>query len=230
MLELSRLEKRLNYSFKDKSLLEAALTHRSVRGANNERLEFLGDSILNFLIAEALFQQWPHAHEGQLSRQRSSLVNGVTLAEIAREFALGDFLRLGGGELKSGGQQRTSILADAIEAIIAAIYLDSDISICRKSILLWYKKRISTLQETVLLKDPKTRLQEYLQSRRIELPEYIVHEVRGEAHEQTFSVVCEVGSLEIKATGEGTSRRRAEQCAAGQVLNLLEKNSKAKKS
>lgn len=219
----SKLCNELGYQFKDPSLLEAALTHRSARGVNNERLEFLGDSIVNFLIAEELYSLCPKASEGELSRIRSVLVRGDTLAEMAREFSLGEHLRLGSGELKSGGFRRNSILADALEAIIAAIYLDSDMDTCRERILDWYTERLKNLSNVETLKDPKTRLQEYLQGRRAELPQYFVKQVEGEAHAQTFIVECVVDSMQLKSQASGTSRRKAEQAAAEKLILQLEK-------
>ncbi len=217
----SRLERRLGYTFNDKSLMDLALTHRSYKGANNERLEFLGDAILSFVIAEHLFHKFPSAKEGQLSRLRALLVKGVTLAKFGKAFELGDHLNLGAGELKSGGFRRDSILADAIESLIGAIYLDSDHDTCRQVVLQWYEERLDKLTLSDTEKDPKTRLQEYLQSLKKPLPVYAVLDVKGEAHDQTFSVTCEVDSLEVKTLGEGSSRRFAEQQAAKKALDLL---------
>jgi ribonuclease III len=218
---MDRLYKALGYRFSNPQLLEAALTHRSLKGINNERLEFLGDSIINFLIAEELYQRCPGAHEGELSRLRSSLVKGDTLAEMAKELDLGHYLRLGSGELKSGGFHRSSILADAMEAIIAAIYLDSGMDVCRVCVLNWYQSRFGQSSQASTLKDPKTRLQEYLQSCHFDLPRYQVQSVSGEAHAQTFIVACVVDSLEKVAEGQGKSRRKAEQDAAEKLLKLL---------
>ncbi|WP_417224994.1 ribonuclease III [Amphritea sp.] len=215
------LAKKLGYQFKDESMIELALTHRSHGKRNNERLEFLGDSILNFVIAEALYRRFPEAKEGQLSRLRAQLVKGETLAELAREMKLGDYLRLGSGELKSGGYRRDSILADAVEAIIGAIYLDSDMDSCRPYILGWYQSR---LEQTSLLdtqKDSKTRLQEFLQSRRAPLPDYELLSVSGEAHQQTFEIRCAVALLDQPTDGKGSSRRQAEQNAAKKALDKL---------
>ena len=217
----TELAKKLGYLFKDESLIELAVTHRSHGKRNNERLEFLGDSILNFVIAEALYAKFPEAKEGQLSRLRAQLVKGETLAELAREMKLGDFLRLGSGELKSGGFRRDSILADTVEAIIGAIYLDSDMDSCRPYILDWYQSRLdqTTLQDTQ--KDSKTRLQEFLQSRRAPLPGYELISVTGEAHKQTFEIRCNVSLLEQSTEGKGSSRRQAEQEAARKALEQL---------
>ncbi len=221
MTNAAHLQKQLGYRFKDDGLLELALTHRSFGGQNNERIEFLGDSILNFVIAEALFQQFPQAKEGQLSRLRARLVKGVTLAEIAREFSLGDYLRLGSGELKSGGFRRESILADALESVIGAIYLDGGFASCRERILKWYADRLAVLSLKDTLKDPKTKLQEYLQSRQLALPRYDVTAIDGEAHAQTFHVRCVVEALTEATCGTGTSRRFAEQQAAQLALAAL---------
>ncbi|RKR06318.1 RNAse III [Kushneria sinocarnis] len=216
------LSRRLGYAFHQPELLELALTHRSFGGRNNERLEFLGDSIVNFVIAEALFARFPQAREGQLSRLRARLVKGQTLAELAREFQLGPVLRLGSGEMKSGGNRRESILADAMEAVIGAIYLDSDMESVRERVLAWYAHRLEDLNLQDNQKDPKTRLQEFLQSRQLALPQYEVLEVEGEAHAQTFRVSCHVSALEDATTGSGSSRRHAEQQAAEQALARLE--------
>ncbi len=215
---VTELARKLDYTFKDESLAELAVTHRSHGKRNNERLEFLGDSILNFVIAEALFKRFPEAKEGQLSRLRAQLVKGETLAEIAREMKLGDYLKLGSGELKSGGFRRDSILADAVEAIIGAIYLDSDMDICRGYVLRWYKERLEQTNLQNTQKDSKTRLQEFLQSRRVALPEYELMSVEGEAHQQTFYIRCTVSLLDAPTEGVGNSRRQAEQEAARQAL------------
>ncbi len=220
-LDYCALEKRLGYQFKDPKLLILAMTHRSHGGNNNERLEFLGDSVLNFIIAEALFLKFPKAREGQMSRLRARLVKGVTLAELAREFGLGDFLLLGSGELKSGGYRRESILADAMESIIGAIFQDAGFAACRERVLHWYADRLESLSLQDTQKDPKTRLQEFLQSRQLDLPKYEVTNVIGEQHSQTFFVDCDVSMLECTTKGRGNSRRIAEQQAATQALILL---------
>jgi ribonuclease-3 len=217
----AELARRLGHQFSDPSLFELALTHRSCGKRNNERLEFLGDSILNFVIAEALYAKFPSAREGQMSRLRARLVKGETLSEIARELEIGDYLRLGSGELKSGGFRRDSILADAVEAIIGAIYLDSDLDCARGFILSWYEKRLQALDLNETLKDSKTRLQEFLQSRREALPKYELLSVEGEAHAQTFHIRCEVGLLKEATEGVGNSRRQAEQEAAKAALVAL---------
>lgn len=213
----------LGHEFRDPAWLELALTHRSVSGTrNNERLEFLGDSILNFLIADFLYERFPKENEGRLSRLRALLVKQDTLAILARDLQLGDYLHLGAGELKSGGFRRESILADAVEAVLGAIYRDSgSIEVCRERVLAWYGDRLeSTGQETVI-KDSKSRLQEYLQGRRLALPTYSVVSIGGEAHNQSFQVSCDVPGLATPTSGSGPSRRQAEQDAAAAALRLL---------
>lgn len=222
------LERRLGYHFENPELLDLALTHRSYKGSNNERLEFLGDAILSFVIAEYLYQRFPKAKEGQLSRLRALLVKGVTLAEIGKEFALGEHLNLGGGELKSGGHRRESILADAVESLIGAIYLDSNHDTCREVVLSWYQQRLENLSLEDTEKDPKTRLQEYLQSLKKALPNYQVTQVSGEAHNQGFVVLCQIEELSVTTEGKGSSRRYAEQSAAKKALSELEKISDKK--
>ncbi|WP_415885535.1 ribonuclease III [Neptuniibacter sp. QD37_6] len=219
---VSDLVRRIGHQFADESLFELALTHRSCGKKNNERLEFLGDSILNFVIADDLFARFPQAKEGELSRLRARMVKGVTLSEVARELGLGDYLRLGSGELKSGGFRRDSILADAVEAIIGAIYLDSDMETARGFILSWFKARLEKLDLNETLKDSKTRLQEFLQSRRLALPTYELINVEGEAHDQTFYIDCTVAGLAKPAKGIGSSRRQAEQEAAKHALIELQ--------
>lgn len=214
--------RRIGHSFRDPALLELALTHRSYGGDNNERLEFLGDSIVNFVIGEALFQRFPQAREGQLSRLRARLVKGQTLAELAREFSLGEQLRLGSGEMKSGGYRRDSILADTVEAVIGAIYLDAGMDVAKARVLSWYAARLESIDLQDTQKDPKTRLQEFLQSRQSALPRYEVITVEGEAHAQTFTVECHVEMLAELTVGIGTSRRHAEQEAAEKALTMLE--------
>jgi len=218
--ELKRLEKRIGYSFTDFALLTQALTHRSALGAHNERLEFLGDSILSFAISSDLYQRFPKVTEGDLSRMRATLVCGKMLAEIGREFNLGDCLILGPGELKSGGFRRDSIIADGVEAIIGAVFLDSDIDTVTALILSWFASRLKTIQPGISQKDPKTRLQEHLQSRKQPLPLYEVLEVKGEAHNQQFTMACVIEGIE-PVQGKGTSRRKAEQIAAEKMLVAL---------
>jgi ribonuclease III len=218
-----KLSRRIGYFFADLGLLELALTHRSFGGKNNERLEFLGDSILNYVIAEDLFHRFPKAKEGELSRLRASLVKGDTLAELAREFQLGDYLKLGAGELKSGGFRRDSILADTVEGIIGAMYLDAGMDVCREHILSWYKERLDATSLKIVTKDAKTRLQEYLQARKHALPQYDVVDIVGEPHDQTFHVHCYIELCEDAIEGKGNSRRIAEQNAASKALKQLEK-------
>jgi ribonuclease-3 len=210
----------LNYQFKNQSYLEMALTHRSKGGGNNERLEFLGDAILSFVITNQLYLRFPEASEGVLSRLRASLVKGDTLAELAKGLNLGDHLKLGQGELKSGGFRRSSILADALEAIIGAVYLDGGLELAEQMLLELYEKRLAQISPEVSLKDPKTRLQEYLQGRKQPLPEYQLVSVEGEAHAQHFKVACQIAGQD-EACGEGSSRRKAEQAAAQQILERL---------
>lgn len=218
---LARLERKLGYSFKDQDLMVLALTHRSFAGRNNERLEFLGDAILNFVAGEALFQRFPLAREGQLSRLRARLVKGETLAILARGFDLGEYLRLGSGELKSGGFRRESILADALEALIGAIYLDTGMEAARERVLAWLTTELDSLTLVDTNKDPKTRLQEFLQSRGCELPRYEVADIQGEPHCRTFVVECQITLLNDKTLGQGASRRIAEQVAAAAALIAL---------
>lgn len=222
-----RLSNAIGYNFNDVSLLEQALSHRSYSRKNNERLEFLGDAILNCTIAQALYQQFPKAKEGQMSRLRAHLVKGDTLAELGREFNLGDVLRLGSGELKSGGYRRDSILADAVEAIIGAISLDADLSVAQTTLLKWYEDRLSLLNLKENIKDSKTRLQEFLQARKQPLPVYDVVKITGEAHQQEFTVECTIESMNKKIKGVGNSRRIAEQEAAKKALTLLGEVAKA---
>jgi ribonuclease-3 len=217
-----RLQERLRYAFNDPGLLERALTHRSVGARNNERLEFLGDAILGFLVAELLYQAEPDAHEGRLTRLRAHLVRRETLAAIARELELGEVLRLGPGELKSGGRGRDSILADAFEAIIGAIYLDSGMASCRDVLEALYGDRLVKAAREVGLKDAKTRLQEILQGRGRALPQYTVVKREGAAHDQSFTVECRVEGIPAPITGSGSSRRKAEQDAAKRALEELD--------
>ncbi|EJG1725210.1 ribonuclease III [Vibrio parahaemolyticus] len=218
---IDKLERKLGYQFKDAGLINLALTHRSANSKHNERLEFLGDSILSFVIADDLYHRFPKVNEGDMSRMRATLVRGHTLAELGREFDLGDYLKLGPGELKSGGFRRDSILADAVEAIIGAIYLDSDIEKVRSIVLSWYYSRLEAIKPGVSQKDPKTRLQEFLQGRRRPLPVYTVTNIKGEAHNQEFTVECEVAGVDKPVIGKGTSRRKAEQAAAETALEQL---------
>ena len=216
------LRDRLEIVPHEMALFEAAFTHRSAPGRiNNERLEFLGDAVLNLLAAELLYQRFPAASEGDLSRLRARLVSTAPLAEAAQSLGLGDELRLGSGELKTGGFRRESILADALEALIGAVYLDAGLEAARAVVARFCEPLIDTLPPPEDLKDPKTRLQELLQGRGLALPEYRVEQVSGEPHLQHFSVRCEVPELHIATAGEGSSRRRAEQDAAQRVLDSL---------
>ena len=212
-----RLVTTLGHSFSNDQLLTTALTHRSHGGEHNERLEFLGDSLLNLIIAEALFKRFPKEPEGALTRMRSTLVKGETLALVATQFGLGDHLRLGGGELKSGGYRRDSILADAVEAIIAAIYLDAGMEVCRERVLSWFAERLAAVTPAQQ-KDAKTRLQEFLQSRGEPLPNYEVVQVSGKAHQQTFTVRCTINLWPQPVEATDSSRRGAEQRAASDLL------------
>lgn len=220
-IKYQRLQHRLGYEFKDRKLLELALTHRSHGAHNNERLEFLGDSILNFIVGEALFRRFPDAREGQLSRIRAQLVKGETLAEIAREFELGECLILGEGEMKSGGHKRDSILADSVEALIGAIFTETQFETCRTHVLSWYESRLALLSLDATDKDPKSRLQEYLQAQRKPLPDYEVVETLGEAHSHVFTIECRVVVLKQAVRAQASNRREAEKLAATEVLRLL---------
>ena len=210
------------YQFKQQELLEQALTHRSYsRNVNNERLEFLGDSVLNLIISNYIYQRFANADEGDLSRIRASLVKEDTLAQVAREISLGDYINLGGGELKSGGFRRASILSDALEALIGAIYLDSDYRQSETAVLRLYQQRLQAVDEGANLRDPKTQLQEYLQAQKKNLPSYQVEHTSGESHSQVFTVSCSLVDLDVQSTGKGSSRKKAEQQAAQVILDKL---------
>lgn len=215
------LQRALGRSFADPVLLELALTHRSVGGRNNERLEFLGDALINACVAEALYLRHPGLEEGDLSRLRASLVNQETLAEVARELDIGSHLILGPGELKSGGFRRASILADALEGLVGAVFLDAGFEAAREVTLRVLESRLSTPLSTEELKDAKTRLQEVLQARDLPLPVYAVESVRGEPHKQTFRVSCSIEPLQVRTEGEAGSRRAAEQEAARGALQEI---------
>lgn len=214
-------QKRLGYRFKEPRLLEQALTHRSFGTPNNERLEFLGDGVLGCAIAEALCTRFPDLPEGRLTSLRAALVREETLAEVARELKLDGYVRLGEGERAGAEQVRPSILADALEAVFGAVFLDGGYEQARAAILRVYAGRIDALDPDAQAKDAKTRLQEALQARRLKLPQYRVTAVKGEAHRQTFEVECVVEELGVSALGEGSSRRRAEQQAAEGVLSRI---------
>jgi ribonuclease III len=222
MPNTDKLCRSIGHSFNDDELIEQALTHRSAGGRNNERLEFLGDAILGFVIADILYHDFPEAKEGELSRLRAALVKRDTLAKIAREVELGDYLILGSGELRSGGHTRSSILADGVEALLGAIYLDDGYTTTRKIIRRLFSRRLENLTLNDQRKDPKTRLQELLQARKLDLPAYEVSDIKGEPHNQVFQVICSVEALKHEVTGSGSSRRKAEQDAASQLLSLIE--------
>jgi ribonuclease-3 len=217
----SWVERSFGHVFMTPELCLTAVTHRSAGADHNERLEFLGDSILNCAVARLLFDAHPLADEGALSRLRASLVSGDTLAQIAADLGFGEFLRLGPGELKSGGFRRASILADALEAMLGAIFLDSGFDAAAAAVARIIGPRLSDLPAADALKDPKTRLQEILQARGLALPTYTLTAVGGDPHAQAFTVTCEVPVLGVVAVGEGASRRRAEQLAAAKVIELL---------
>lgn len=216
------LLKAIGRRFADDGLLELALTHRSAGGRNNERLEFLGDALINACIAETLYRRHAELEEGDLSRLRASLVNQEALAELARDLDLGAHLILGPGELKSGGHRRASILADALEALVGAVFLDAGFDAARDVILHLFDSRLASPPPTESLKDAKTRLQEMLQARDLPLPVYAVESVRGEPHQQVFRVSCSVEPLQIRTVGEAGNRRSAEQEAAKHAVEKIE--------
>lgn len=220
-INLKSLSRRLNYQFQNEKLLRQALTHCSVGSDNYERLEFLGDSILSFVIANELCKRFPLCSEGELSRLRSFLVKGDMLAEIAKEIGLGDFLFLGQGELRSGGFRRNSILADALEAVFAALFMDGGIDVAQTVIISLYQTRLDSSTLNECLKDAKTQLQEYLQAEKRALPEYRLTKVDGDEHDQKFHVTCTIPGLKIVAYGIENNRRKAEQLAAKSVLAQL---------
>jgi len=214
---------RIGHPFADPGLLQQALTHRSAGTPNNERLEFLGDSIVNMMVAQALYERWPKADEGALTRARAELVREGALAVIARELQLGDRLILGPGEMKTGGHRRDSILADALEAVVAAIYLDAGFAVCQTVVLPWFLASMQALPATGKPeKDPKTRLQEWLQARQKALPLYELVSESGDDHAKTFRVRCGVTDPAVSTEGEGASRRLAEQQAAAAALEQLD--------
>lgn len=226
MSDLVALQKTLQYQFRDGRLLERALTHRSIQHNSNERLEFLGDSILNFVMAEVLFRRYENLQEGELSRVRAGLVNGEMLATLARKLDLGPHLMLGMGEIKSGGHERDSILADAVEAIIGAIYLDGGMRVARQFIMnLFGEAYLDDLKKKKVKKDPKSALQEWLQAQQLPLPTYMAT-TSGRAHEQTFYVVCSVKGLPHKSEGISSNRRKAEQIAAEAYLAIIQREDK----
>lgn len=218
---LHLLRKRIGHEFANPDLLQQALTHRSHGSGHNERLEFLGDAVLGLLISEALYTRFDDASEGDLSRLRAQLVNGESLAGVAAELGLGGHLRLGPGELKSGGQHRASILADSLEAVLGAIFVDGGLAACRACVSQWFDQRLQQLSRGADYKDPKTRLQEYLQARGKDLPRYEIGIVSGESHARSFRVECLLASVGKTFTGTASSRRKAEQVAAEQALAYL---------
>lgn len=220
-MQIERLERALGHTFSGRDLLRQALTHRSYGAAHNERLEFLGDSILNCVIAALLFERFGTLREGDLSRLRASLVRKEALAEIAQALSLGDYLLLGEGELKSGGHRRPSILADTLEALIGAVYLDAGFDRVQQIIAGLYGRLLAQIEPGGAAKDPKTALQEILQSRHLALPDYSLRATRGEAHAQEFEVECRVPTLDICTVGIGASRRAAEQAAAQRAAKLI---------
>ena len=219
----SALSKRLIYQFSNTQLLTQALTHCSYSAQNNERLEFLGDGALNFIIAKELYQRFPSSAEGDLSRLRAQLVKEATISELAFSLDIGDALKLGVGELKSAGWRRPSILADALEAIIGAVYLDGGFAAAEALVLALYMNKLNTINPKVIDKDPKSLLQELLQGKKMAVPEYTVTHTGGEAHAQVFVVECNIEKHNIRTVGEGSSRRIAEQQAAQLALVALEK-------
>jgi ribonuclease-3 len=218
---LQWLQDTFGYTCRDLTLFEAALTHRSAGSPHNERLEFLGDAVLNCVTASILYRSFSNADEGELSRYRATLVSGESLAAIAAGIDIGERLRLGAGELKSGGFRRKSILADTLEALLGAIYLDGGFAEAAAVIERMFAERVPLLPSAAQLKDPKTRLQEALQSRAVALPEYTVDKISGEPHAQHFVMRCVIPTLDLHAIGEGSSRRAAEQAAAEVVFEQL---------
>ncbi len=211
------------YRFRNPDLLQQALTHRSLsRGRSYERLEFLGDSILNLVISRHIFHRFDDADEGRLSRIRAALVNAESLATVAREIGLGEHIRFGGGELKSGARRRASILSDVLEALFGAVFLDSDYAATERVILDLFRARLRHVDRRDCLKDPKTRLQEHLQGRNLALPEYAVEATAGKQHARVFTVCCRVPELGLESAGTGSSRKKAEQRAAQQLLEMIE--------
>lgn len=220
-MSIDSLASNLGYQFKAPTLLTQALTHRSFSGNNNERLEFLGDGVLNFIIAHQLYKRFPKLAEGDLSRLRAQLVKESTLSEIAFSLNIGDTLRLGEGELKSAGWRRPSILADALEAIIGAVYSDGGFLPTETLVLKIFEEKLASIDPKMIDKDAKSQLQEYLQGKKIDLPDYNVVSIEGEAHAQTFKIECVIVKLNINTVGEGTSRRIAEQSAALLALEAI---------
>jgi ribonuclease III len=228
--DLADLERRLGHKFGNPELARQALTHRSFGAPHNERLEFLGDSLLNCAVATLLYERFPQLPEGDLSRLRAALVNQASLSEVAVQMGLGERLRLGEGELKSGGFRRPSILADSLEALLGAVFLDAGFEAMRGAVAHLFAGKLENAGNKPVDKDPKTALQEHLQGRGLTLPRYAVQKTEGEAHDQTFTVECRVDDLGLVASGRGASRRAAEQAAAEGVLAQLEKAPRRRKS
>lgn len=221
---IGQLQKRLGYQFIDPDLLTLALSHRSVAAENNERLEFLGDSILGLVVTDFLYREFPQAREGDLSRMRSHIVRGESLAEVAKQLALGPDLLLGSGEMKSGGHRRDSILGDTVEALIGAVYLDRGIEAAREIVTAWFKSFFDSALQAQPVKDAKTALQEWLQHGNKPLPDYQLVSTGGEAHSRLFTVSCKIAAVETAMTATASSRRRAEQMVAEQLLEEVEKS------
>lgn len=221
-MDFAPLYRQLGYTFNNQDLLQLALTHRSYESPHNERLEFLGDSVLGFSIAEYLYEHYPECTEGQLTKMRASLVQGKTLCVLAAELGIGPFLRLGTGEIKTGGRERESILEDAFEAIVGAIYLDADIETAKKMVQYWFLTRLqnASVEETVT-RDSKSTLQEYTQGNGFDLPEYETVKIEGKDHNQVFHVICRVKALKLEAQGKGKNRKSAEQDAACNLIKII---------
>lgn len=219
----SKLEEAINYNFKDPQYLEIALTHRSVGRGNNERLEYLGDALLGFIIADVIFQKFHQATEGELTRLRSYLVKGETLTKLGRELKLGEHIKLGLGEIKSGGCHRDSIHANTLEAIIGAIYLDAGMDVCREFVISLYHQLLLEISLDKLSKDPKTTLQELLQSQKLTLPVYQLLSESGDAYERIFNIACIIVEPSVSVHAKGSSKRMAEQAAAEKALSVLNK-------
>jgi ribonuclease-3 len=220
-----RLQERLNYSFKDESVLILALSHRSCGSSNNERLEFLGDAILGLSVTDILYRKFPKAREGELSRMRSQIVRAESLAGVAKQLELGSELLLGPGEMKSGGHRRDSILGDAVEALIGAVYVDTGLAAAQSCIALWFDELLAAASEADSIRDAKTSLQEWLQKRGKPVPEYTLVNTGGEAHSRLFTVSCKIAAVEKEISAVASSVRKAEQMVAAQLLIELEKSS-----
>lgn len=220
-VSLIKLQKKIGYIFNNTKILKQTLTHRSANKKHNERMEFLGDAILNYVISNILYKNFPQIEEGNMSRIRSTLVNGYTLTKIAKKFTLGRYLNLGPGEIKNKGFQKESILANSIEALIGGIFLDSNITTIEKIIFKWYKKKIENIYPNKTFKDPKTRLQEYLQKMNLPLPLYSLIKVEGKTHTQKFTIQCKINKKINSILGKGLSKKKAEQDAAKKMLIKL---------